>query len=132
VVFFYACNDHIYCSISNSRLERFFHADVKSGIGRVGLITCFNQNAKNYGGVQMRFFTCRTAAMSGAVVAALSALPTFAEDPAAVSLPNTGVDVASYATAAITTLGGVVAVCVGGVVAFMLVRAGIRWIRGIK
>ncbi len=50
----------------------------------------------------------------------------------AVTLPNTGVDVAAYATSAITALGGVVAVCVGGVVAFMLVRAGIRWIRGIK
>lgn len=54
----------------------------------------------------------------------------FAED--AVTLPNTGVDVSGYASAAITALGGVVAVCVGGVVAFMLVRAGIRWVRGIK
>lgn len=78
----------------------------------------------------MRFFNCRTAAMSGAVVAALSALPTFATDP--VTLPSTGVDVGSYASAAITSLGAVVAVCVGGVVAFMLVRAGIRWVRGIK
>ena len=78
----------------------------------------------------MRFFNCRTAAMSGAVVAALSALPTFADE--SVSLPSTGVDVGAYATAAITSLGGVVAVCVGGVVAFMLVRAGIRWVRGIK
>ena len=55
----------------------------------------------------------------------------FAED-SAVTLPNTGVDVAGYATSAITALGSVVAVCVGGVVAFMLVRAGIRWVRGIK
>ena len=77
----------------------------------------------------MRFFNCRTAAMTGAVVAAFSALPTFADT---VTLPSTGVDVSEYASAAITSLGAVVAVCVGGVVAFMLVRAGIRWIRGIK
>lgn len=61
----------------------------------------------------------------------LAGTAAFAQDQA-VSLPNTGVDVAGYATSAITSLGAVVAVCVGGVVAFMLVRAGIRWIRGIK
>lgn len=74
----------------------------------------------------------RSLAIAAGVATAtvFTSLPTFAEDP--VSLPNTGVDVASYATAAITSLGGVVAVCVGGVVAFMLVRAGIRWVRGIK
>lgn len=48
-----------------------------------------------------------------------------------VTLPDTGVDVAAYATQAITALGGVVAVCIGGVIAFMLVRWGIRWVRGI-
>ena len=72
-------------------------------------------------------------AKSGLVaLSAITAGSIFAEDPAAVTLPNTGVDVAALATSAITSLGGVVAVCVGGVVAFMLVRAGLRWVRGIK
>ena len=71
-------------------------------------------------------------AKSGLVaLSAITAGSIFAEDQA-VTLPSTGVDVAGYATSAITSLGAVVAVCVGGVVAFMLVRAGIRWIRGIK
>lgn len=50
----------------------------------------------------------------------------------AVSIPQIGVDVGAYATSAITTLGGVVAVCVGGTIAFYLVRAGLRWVRGIR
>ena len=49
-----------------------------------------------------------------------------------VTLPNTGVDVSGYATAAITALGAIVAVVIGGVVAFMLVRAGVKWVRGLK
>lgn len=49
----------------------------------------------------------------------------------AVTLPSTGVDVGAYATAGITTLGGIVAICVGGVIAFMLVKWGIKWVRGI-
>ena len=48
-----------------------------------------------------------------------------------VTLPDSGVDVAEYATAAISSLGAVVAVCVGGVVCFMIVKWGIRWVRGI-
>ena len=39
-----------------------------------------------------------------------------------VTIPESGVNIADYATAAITTLGGVVAVCVGGVICFMVVR----------
>ena len=56
----------------------------------------------------------------------------FADDPAAVTLPDTGVDVAGYASAAITSLGSIVAVVIGGTVAFILIRAGVRWIRGMK
>ena len=48
-----------------------------------------------------------------------------------VTIPESGVNIADYATAAITTLGGVVAVCVGGVICFMVVRWGIRWVRSI-
>ena len=74
----------------------------------------------------------RSLAIAAGVAAAtvFTSIPTYATDP--VTLPSTGVDVGGYATAAITSLGAVVAVCVGGVVAFMLVRAGIRWVRGIK
>ena len=67
-----------------------------------------------------------------AVVGSLVGLSTFAEDPASVTLPDTGVDVAGYATTAITSLGAIVAVVVGGTIAFILIRAGIRWIRGMK
>lgn len=49
-----------------------------------------------------------------------------------VTIPETGVDIAAFATEAITVLGGVVAVVVGGVVAFMLVRAGLRWLRSLR
>ncbi len=65
---------------------------------------------------------------SAAVLGTVSA---FAEG-AAVTIPSIGVDVGAYATSAITTLGGVVAVCVGGTIAFYLVRAGLRWVRGIR
>lgn len=71
---------------------------------------------------------------SKAVVAlALSAcaLSSFAEDENSL-IPSTGVDLSEYATEAISTLGGVVAVVVGGTIAFILIRAGIRWIRGMK
>lgn len=53
------------------------------------------------------------------------------ESSGSVTIPDSGVDIAQYATAAITTLGGVVAVCVGGVICFMVVRWGIRWVRSI-
>lgn len=65
-----------------------------------------------------------TVALSGAVV------QVHAED-VPVTLPDTGVNVAGYATSAIASLGAVVAVCIGGTVAFLLIRKGIRWVRGI-
>ena len=65
-----------------------------------------------------------------AVAAALAPVAIFAEDP--ITLPQTGVDIAGYATAAITALGAIVAVVVGGIIAYQLVRAGIRWIRSMK
>lgn len=46
-----------------------------------------------------------------------------------VSLPATGVDVAGYVTAAITALGAVVLVAVGGYFAFVVIRLGLRWAR---
>lgn len=69
-------------------------------------------------------------AVAGASFAVPAAM--FAETTSgSVTIPDSGVDIAQYATAAITTLGGVVAVCVGGVICFMVVRWGIRWVRSI-
>lgn len=66
------------------------------------------------------------------VITALGALVTssaFAEE--AVTLPETGINVSGYATTAISSLGAVAAVAVGGYVAFLLVRKGLSWIRKI-
>lgn len=46
---------------------------------------------------------------------------------AQVTLPDTGVDVAEFATAAITALGATVLVIVGGYAAFKLIQLGIAW-----
>lgn len=73
-------------------------------------------------------FTSGRLALMGSILG----VSAFAQEQQAVTLPDTGVDVAGYATAAITSLGAVVAVVVGGTVAFILIRAGIRWIRGMK
>ncbi|MBQ8755759.1 MAG: hypothetical protein IJZ19_12065 [Lentisphaeria bacterium] len=65
-----------------------------------------------------------------AVIAlSLAAFSSFAEGT--VTLPETGVDVAGYATAAITAIGTVCGVVVAGVIAFIVVRKGIKWIRSI-
>ncbi len=45
----------------------------------------------------------------------------------AATIPDAGVAVDSYVTAAITALGAVVAVVVGGYFAFLIVRKGMRW-----
>lgn len=64
---------------------------------------------------------------TGAVLIGASA---FAEGEA-VTLPTTGVDVAGYVTATITALGAIVAVCLGGYVAFKLVKMGMAWLKSI-
>lgn len=61
----------------------------------------------------------------GAVAGVGLALPAMAE----VTIPDAGVNVGDYITAAITALGGVVAVAVGGYFAFLGIRAAIRWAR---
>ena len=77
------------------------------------------------------FASFRSKLLAGSLMLA-GAVPVFAEgEPTTVTIPDAGVDITAYATSAITTLGGVVAVCVGGVICFMLVRWGIRWVRGI-
>lgn len=62
----------------------------------------------------------------GAILAGGSAV--FAEG---VTLPDTGVDVAQYATTAVSSLGSVIAVVIGAMFAFMVIRWGVRWARGI-
>lgn len=71
-----------------------------------------------------------TAVAIGVTVAIGAVGQVHAED-VAVTLPSTGVDVGAYATAAISSLGAVVAVCIGGTVAFLLIRKGLRWVRGM-
>lgn len=131
MVFLHSCFDNLHNSILSHRLERFYEyvVMVRLVLGNSpGGRTLTNQQKEcpMFGSLKSGIAKCGLVALS-----AITAGSIFAEDQA-VSLPNTGVDVAGYATSAITSLGAVVAVCVGGVVAFMLVRAGIRWIRGIK
>ena len=61
-----------------------------------------------------------------ALVAALSVVgvASFAADP--VTLPTLGTDVSSYITAAISLMGGVVGVAVGGYAAFLVVKKALR------
>lgn len=61
-------------------------------------------------------------------LAALTAGPVaFCSDP--VTLPDVGQDsLAQYLTTGITTIAGVVAVAIGGYVAFKLVKKALRWV----
>lgn len=69
---------------------------------------------------------------AGAITAlGLVGASAMAQESNAVTLPETGVNVAEFATTAISSLGAVVAVAVGGYVAFLLVRKGLSWIRKI-
>ena len=78
----------------------------------------------------MSLFSTKSARFLTAGLMSLAGASVFAED-AAVTLPDTGVNVAGLAQAAITGLGAVVAVVVAGTVAFYLVRISLRWIKGI-
>ena len=51
-----------------------------------------------------------------------------ATDP--ITLPTTGVDLPGHVTAAITAMGSVVVVVVGGYFAFLIIRKGLQWARG--
>lgn len=48
---------------------------------------------------------------------------------AEVVVPETGVDVAGFISAGIDTMGTIAAVAIGGYVAFLCVRKGLRWLR---
>lgn len=66
----------------------------------------------------------RSAAICAAVVASLF-LGSFAS--ATVTIPDAGVSVDAFITAAITAMGAVVAVAVGGYFAFLIVKMALRW-----
>jgi hypothetical protein len=73
----------------------------------------------------------RLMATCAAVVLALgSAGVAVAQEPPPITLPDSGVDIEGHITAAITAMGAVVAVVVGGFFAFMIVRKGLQWARG--
>jgi hypothetical protein len=46
---------------------------------------------------------------------------------AAVTIPDSGVDMPGYVTAAILAIGGVMAAVVGGYFAFLLIKKGMSW-----
>lgn len=62
-----------------------------------------------------------------AVVMVAGASGALAEPPL---IPDTGVDVGDYVTAGITAMAAVVAICVGGFFAFLIVKVALRWARG--
>ena len=71
-----------------------------------------------------KFNSVKTAVIAGTLTAPLA----FCSENS-ITIPDCGVDVAGYATAAITTLGGVVAAVALGYVGFLVIRKGLRWIR---
>lgn len=64
---------------------------------------------------------------AAAFVAAATALPMMAQESQAVTIPETGVDISGYVSTAITSIGGVIAVCVGGFFAFLLIKKGVKF-----
>lgn len=46
---------------------------------------------------------------------------------AQVVIPDIGVDVGGFVTSAITVIGGIIAIAIGGAFAFMIVRKGFSW-----
>jgi len=68
-------------------------------------------------------FVGRALALMGLVL-----LPAaFAAEGDPVTLIDTGANVTGHITAAITALGAVAAVAIGGYFAFLVIRKGIRW-----
>jgi hypothetical protein len=54
----------------------------------------------------------------------------WATDPPPITLPDSGVDLPGHITAAITAMGSVVIVVVGGYFAFLIIPKGLQWARG--
>lgn len=70
----------------------------------------------------------RSAALA-VLVAGLLGLAASKAHASGVTIPDSGADVDGYISAAITSLGAVVAVAVGGFFAFLIVKLGLRWAR---
>ena len=62
------------------------------------------------------------------VLAGFYATNTYAEAP---TIPDVGVDMSAWGGVLLTALGSVAAVAIGGIIAFIAIRKGIRWIRGM-
>jgi hypothetical protein len=76
-----------------------------------------------------RFARVRAIRVCTVVVAVLGLVSVAnATDP--ITLPVTGVDLPGHVTAAITAMGSVVVVVVGGYFAFLIIRKGLQWARG--
>lgn len=63
-----------------------------------------------------------------AVLSLATAASAFATEPP-LALPDTGVDVPGLIELAITAMGGIAAVAVGGFIAFLVVRKALSWVR---
>ena len=50
-----------------------------------------------------------------------------ADAHAEVTLPTTGVNVGEYITAGITGVAAVIGICVGGFIAFLIVKKSLKW-----
>lgn len=70
------------------------------------------------------------AAEASTVAVAVLGLASVAQATDPITLPTTGVDLPGHVTAAITAMGSVVVVVVGGYFAFLIIRKGLQWARG--
>ena len=64
-----------------------------------------------------------------ALALALAGAPYAFCEGASVTIPDCGINMADYATAAITAIGSVVAAVALGYVGFLVIRKGLRWLR---
>jgi uncharacterized membrane protein YhaH (DUF805 family) len=58
---------------------------------------------------------------------AIMAVPAMAATP---TLPDTGVDVASYVNVLVTALGAIIGVVIGATFSIFVIRRGISWVKG--
>jgi hypothetical protein len=79
---------------------------------------------------KFREAACRWAARVCLVTLAVLGWAGIASATDPITLPTTGVDLPGHVTAAITAMGSVVVVVVGGYFAFLIIRKGLQWARG--
>ena len=76
-------------------------------------------------------FARKYAAVAVIAVACVSVGAMAADGDSSVTLPSVGVDIAAYAQAGLTYLGGFLGTIIGGTIAVIGIRAGVRWISGM-